>query len=113
MKKSLTAPLLLAASMTTYADTWTGQLHVTLVEPLLSWNSGAIRVVVDANVNASPCGTTTIFDFLYSGGTSESRASIVSALYMALAADKTIRLYYADTCSPWGTPVITGMDVLR
>jgi len=31
---------------------------------------------------------------------------------MALVADKAIQIYYSSTCSPLGTPLVVGVDVL-
>ena len=113
MKKIFAAVAMLSLSNASVADTWTQELGLTKVEPLVSYQNGIVRVVVDATVNTTNCGNSNVLDFLFTGGTQESRSATLSALYMALAAGKRVLFYLSSTaCSPIGTPVITGMDVL-
>jgi hypothetical protein len=113
MKKILAALAMLAASSTSLADTWTQELGLVKVEPHVTYQGGIVRVVVDATVNTSNCGNGAVLDFVFTSGTQELRSSLLSALYMAVAANKRVLFYLSSsTCSPVGTPVIVGMQVL-
>ncbi len=75
---------------------------------------GMVRVKVDTPLVTAQCGTATILDFTFQGGTEESRKAVVAALYMAFAMERQVRLYISDTaCSAAGAPLFTGMDILR
>ena len=114
MKKLLAASAMLVASNALLADSWTQELGLVKVEPLVAYQGGMVRVVVDATVSTTNCGNGTVLDFLFTGGTQESRSATLSALYMALAAGKRVEFYLSSTaCSPVGPPVITGLNVLN
>jgi hypothetical protein len=114
MQKLLVAIIMLSITSAAVADDWTQELSVVKLEPLVSWQGGAVRIVVDATVTTSLCGNGIVLDFMFTGGTQESRSATLSALYMAFAADKRVKFYVSSTsCSPVGTPMITGLDVIR
>ena len=106
--------LLACAASESHAETWTAAVGIEMVEPLASWQGGIVRVKLDTPLVTTQCGTTAVVDFVYTQGTQETRAAVISALYMAFAMEKKIRLYVVDNaCSPPGAPIFTGLDVLR
>jgi hypothetical protein len=112
-KAMLTISLGMAAPVV-HSETWSQPVTLLLVEPLASWQGGLLRVKTDAPIVTPSCGTATILDFVYQGGTEESRKAVVAAVYMAFATDRQVRLYVSDTtCSAPGAPIFTGLDVLR
>jgi hypothetical protein len=114
MKSILVGLVMLSASSPLLADSWTQQLGIVKVNPLVAWQGGMVRVVVDATVTTTNCGTGTVLDFIFSGGTQESRSAALSALYMAMASGKRVEFYLSSTaCSSVGSPVITGLNVLN
>ena len=108
------ASLAVLAPHPSFADVWTDPVGLVAVEPHATWQGGILRVILDRSLATSACGTTYVFDFVYSGGTQESRATVVSGLMMALAANKQVRLYISDAaCSPPGAPLITGAQIVN
>jgi hypothetical protein len=102
------------AAPVVHSETWSQPVTLLLVEPLASWQGGLLRIKTDTPIVTASCGTTTVLDFVYQGGTEESRKAVVAAVYMALAGDRQVRLYVSDTtCSAVGAPIFTGLDVLR
>jgi hypothetical protein len=112
--KAILAASMALAPLALHAETWSQPVTLLLVEPMASWQGGMIRIKTDAPIVTSHCGTATILDFVFDGGTDESRKAVIAALYMAFSMDRQVRLYVSDTtCSPPGAPVFTGLDVLR
>jgi len=106
--------LALAGASTSQAETWSGFFGIEMIEPLAVWQGGMVRLKLDAPLVSAQCGTTQVVDFMFTQGTQETRGAVIGALYMALAADKKIRLYVIDNaCSPVGAPMFTGVDVFR
>lgn len=96
------------------AETWSAPVGIELVEPLSAWQGGMVRVKLDTSLVTAQCGTTNIFDFVFTQGTQETRSAVISALYMAFIADRKVRLYVVDNaCSAPGAPMFTGLDVLK
>ena len=100
------------------ADDWIGGGGVPLsaVEPMTTYEGGAIRVMLVNPLNVPYCGNSSgqasILHVVYTNGTQESRSALVAALYMALAQGKTVTfLLSSASCSPDGSPVIVGMHV--
>ena len=114
MRKLLAGLCLLPIGGMAVADSWTPPVRLEFVEPLLNFQGGMVRVKVDTAVATPLCGTASVFEFMFTSGTQETRSAALAALYMALAADKTVKFYVSSTsCSPLGTPVITGLDVIK
>lgn len=106
--------LLITAASTSHAEIWSAAYGIELVEPLATWQGGIVRVKLDAPIVTTQCGTTQVVDFVFTQGTQETRAAVISALYMAFAADKKIQLYVVENaCSAPGAPMFTGLNVLR
>jgi len=105
-----------------HADEWAAvsgvvkQFHLVKVEPLIPWSGGAVRVVVDSAIPSTYCGgSSTVGDVLLGtsgAGTQESRSATLSAIYMALAANRTITLYLSTSSCSSGAPLVLGLDVL-
>ena len=115
MTKLLGATLLAALSWcgTSNADDWTGALVVTSVQPLLTAEGGVVRVAFSTSVSTAACGTTNQFDLVLSGGTPASQSALVAALYMSVATGKiTTFLVSSSACSPWGSPLVVGMNIV-
>jgi hypothetical protein len=100
------------ATSSAFADTWTGSVTIQSLQPLVVAEGGAIRVTVSATISTSLCGSTPLFDFVFTNGTQEANSALVAGLYMALATGSQITLLYSSSaCSPYGAPMITGMTV--
>ena len=105
------------------ADEWAAQsgvvkeFHVVKVEPLITYDGGIVRVIVDSVIPSTSCAGQTVGDIRLGAGapgTTEARSAAVSASYMALAANKTIRLFLSTSgCSAGGVPIILGLDVVN
>jgi hypothetical protein len=105
---------LVCAGGAAHAETWSPKVGTELVEALALGEGGVIRVKVDTPIATAQCGTAQIFDFVFSEIPQEQRSVVISALYMAHAADRQIRLYVVDTeCTSWGSPKFTGVDVFK
>ena len=107
----LVALIILISTNSVFAapDSWTPVANkITIVQPLLKWNGGVLRIKTNATVaeriNPASCQYNSgVYDLDYSVGTQEMRSSITSALYMAYSIGKEIRLYIdGTTCSAAG-----------
>jgi hypothetical protein len=110
--------LLVIMSAGANADDWIGGsgLVIGALEPLAVAEGGAVRIVLTSPINVPYCGNSSgqasYFDVLYTNGTQESRAALVSGLYVALAAGKSITLLLSSAaCSPYAAPEVVGIHV--
>lgn len=106
--------LLATTATASNADEWSPKVKLALVQPLVSYAGGIIRVELTSSISTNPANCTNywLYDFRYDVGTQESRSAVVSALYMAFASGKEVKLYIdSSTCSPVNTPVIRGVSV--
>ena len=115
MKTGITLTLLTLISFSAHsADTWTPFYSMEKVQSLASWNGGAIRVEPTTGTNPANCSSTARYDFLYIGGTQESRSAVVTAIYTAFATGKDIRLLIdGSQCSPSGSAIIIGAQLQK
>jgi len=92
---------------------WTPAIQLTVVEPLVEWNGGAIRIFPSTSTNPAGCSNTVVYDFIFDAGTRETRSATVSAIYIAFTADKSIKLYIdTEVCSFGGAPVVRGASLI-
>jgi len=107
--------LLIVFSQPVFADgQWAPAVQLTVIEPLVEWNGGAIRIFPSTSTNPAGCSNTVVYDFIFDVGTHETRSATVSAIYLAFTANKNIRFYIdTDVCSPGNAPVVRGAQVVN
>lgn len=103
---------------TARADDWIGGAGQTIsaLEPLLSAEGGAVRIVLPNPINVPYCGNgssqSAVFDLLFINGTQETRSATIAGLYVAFAAGKTITLLLSSAaCSPYAAPEVVGINI--
>ena len=107
-----------ALSRPSHADDWIGGSgqQISALEPLVTYEGGAIRVSLANPINVPYCGNSSglssMFHVLFTNGTQESRSSLVAGLYVAFTAGKAVTfLLSSAACSPDGSPVIVGIHM--
>jgi hypothetical protein len=98
------------------ADTWTGAFQIGSLQPAVNAEGGVIRVNINNGLAVPFCGDSSgkasVIDFLFTNGTQESRSGLVAGLYTALATGASVTLLISSAgCSPYGAPVIVGMNI--
>lgn len=109
---------LLAVSRPSRADDWIGGSGVQIIslEPLVTYEGGAIRVLLMSPINVPYCGNSSgqasLLQVLFTNGTQETRSALTAGLYVALAEGKAVTFLLSSAgCSPDGSPVAVGMHV--
>lgn len=98
------------------ADSWTGGFQIGSLQPSVIAEGGVIRVGTTNAIAVPYCGDSSgqasTIDFLFTSGTQEARSALVAGLYTALATGNTVTLLISSAgCSPYGAPVIVGMNI--
>jgi hypothetical protein len=121
IKKSMTKTatltcVLLSAIGTAQANDWTGLVTIGAVQPSVVDEGGVVRVGLTSPLTVPYCGNSSgqasNLDFLFTNGTQEGRSALVAALYLALVESKQVTFLLSSAgCSPYGSPVVVGMNV--
>ncbi len=101
-----------------HADDWIGGsgLSISALEPQIAAEGGVIRVDLVSSTSVPYCGNASgqaqILEFLFAGGTQETRSALVAAIYLAFAESKAVTFLLSSSgCSPYGYPVVVGMHI--
>lgn len=116
MKKFMFMAAFLLGSGVASADSWTGSITISSIEPMIVAEGGVVEVGPSTPTTVPFCGNAsgqaTAFDLVFTNGTQETRSALIAALYLALSESKPITLLLSSSgCSAYGYPVIVGMNI--
>lgn len=104
---------LLLCSSSAIADEWSAPSTISQIEPHTEYQNGSLRIHSNATTNPKLCSKPYVYDFLFDTGANETRAAVVSGLYMAFTSGKQVAFYIdSDTCSPADSPIVRGIKII-